>query len=49
MDFWRKFGYETINRFLYQSITKLNNFGEILIIMSSITNPQYILINIQNL
>ena len=38
-----KFGYETIDKFLYQSINKLNNFGEILMIMSSITNPQYIL------
>ncbi|BBL45688.1 putative S-adenosylmethionine-dependent methyltransferase [Nanobdella aerobiophila] len=36
-------GYETINRFLYQSINKLNKFGEILIIMSSINNPSTIL------
>ncbi|BFI73113.1 release factor glutamine methyltransferase [Nanoarchaeota archaeon] len=38
-----KNGYETIDKFLYQSISRLNRFGEILLIMSSINNPQYIL------
>ncbi|MGC9133201.1 MAG: HemK2/MTQ2 family protein methyltransferase [Nanopusillaceae archaeon] len=38
-----KEGYETIDKFLYQSITRLNKFGEILIVMSSINNPQALL------
>ncbi|MGB9674540.1 MAG: methyltransferase, partial [Nanopusillaceae archaeon] len=42
-------GYETIDRFLYEAVNYLNPFGDILLVLSSVTNPERIINKYSNI